>query len=45
MDFPEAYLQNGIGSAYDVTIPAHWPIPLGEIQKKIQLWHADPALT
>ncbi len=41
VDFPEAYRQNGIGSAYDVTIPANWPIPLGEIRMKVQLWHAE----
>ena len=44
VDFPEAYRQHGIGSAYDATIPASWPIPLGEIRGKVQLWHAgcDP---
>ena len=41
VDFPEAYRQNGIGSAYDATIPATWPIPLEEIQTKVQLWHAE----
>ncbi len=41
VDFPEAYRQNGIGSAYDATIPANWPIPLEEIQTKVQLWHAE----
>ncbi len=41
VDFPEAYRQNGIGSAYDATVPARWPIPLGEIRTKIQLWHAE----
>lgn len=41
VDFPEAYRQNGIGSAYDATIPASWPIPLGEIRTKVQLWHAE----
>ena len=41
VDFPEAYRQNGIGSAYDATIPANWPIPLEGIQTKVQLWHAE----
>jgi pimeloyl-ACP methyl ester carboxylesterase len=41
VDFPEAYRQNGIGSAYDATIPATWPIPLEEIRPKVQLWHAE----
>ena len=41
VDFPEAYRQNGIGSAYDATIPANWPIPVTEIQTKVQLWHAE----
>ena len=40
-DFPEAYRQGGIGSAYDSTIPANWPIPLAEIRAKVQLWHAE----
>jgi pimeloyl-ACP methyl ester carboxylesterase len=41
VDFPEAYRQNGIGSAYDTTIPASWPIPLQEIRTKVRLWHAE----
>ncbi len=41
-DFPEAYRQNGIGSAYDTTIPAKWPIPLEEIKMKVHVWHAEP---
>jgi pimeloyl-ACP methyl ester carboxylesterase len=41
VDFPEAYRQNGIGSAYDATIPASWPIPLEEITLRVQLWHAE----
>lgn len=41
VDFPEAYRQNGIGSAYDVTIPAIWPIPLQEVRTKVLLWHAE----
>lgn len=42
VDFPEAYRQNGIGSAYDVTIPVRWPIPLEEISMKVHVWHAEP---
>jgi pimeloyl-ACP methyl ester carboxylesterase len=41
VDFPEAYRQNGIGSAYDATIPANWPIPLGEVRMPVRLWHAE----
>lgn len=41
VDFPEAYRQNGIGAAYDVTIPASWPIPLNEIRIPVELWHAE----
>lgn len=41
VDFPEAYRQKGIGSAYDATIPANWPIPLQEIRMKVRLWHAE----
>lgn len=40
--FPEAYRQNGIGSAYDTTIPAKWPIPLEEIKIKVFVWQAQP---
>jgi pimeloyl-ACP methyl ester carboxylesterase len=40
--FPEAYRQNGIGSAYDCTIPANWPIPLDQIKLKIHVWQAEP---
>lgn len=40
-DFPEAYRQNGIGSAYDATIPANWPIPLDQIKIPVQLWSMD----
>lgn len=39
--FPESYFQNGIGSAYDVTMPKNWKIPLHEIQKKITIWQAE----
>ncbi len=41
-DFPEAYRQNGIGSAYDTTIPGKWPIPLEQIKTKVHVWHAEP---
>lgn len=41
LDLPEAYRQNGIGSAYDATIPANWPIPLDQIRTRVQLWHAE----
>jgi len=40
-DFPEAYRQNGIGSAYDATIPGNWPIPLGEIEMKVDIWSME----
>ena len=39
--FPESYLQDGIGSAYDVTLPKNWKIPLSQIKSKIVLWHAE----
>jgi pimeloyl-ACP methyl ester carboxylesterase len=39
--FPESYLQKGIGSAYDVTLPKNWKIPLNEIQTKITIWQAE----
>lgn len=42
IDFPEAYRQNGIGSAYDTTIPARWPIPLDQIKIKVHIWHSEP---
>lgn len=42
--FPEAYQQNGIGSAYDTTIPAKWPIPLDQIKIKVFVWQAEPDL-
>lgn len=41
-DFPEAYRQNGLGSAYDTTIPERWPIPLEQIKIKVHVWHAEP---
>ena len=40
-DFPEAYRQNGIGSAYDASVPGAWPIPLDEVKTRIQIWHAE----
>ncbi len=40
-DFPEAYRQNGIGSAYDASIPGSWPIPLEEIKTKVCIWRAE----
>ena len=39
--FPESYLQNGIGSAYDCTLPKNWEIPLNEITIKITAWQAE----
>jgi pimeloyl-ACP methyl ester carboxylesterase len=39
--FPESYRQNGIGSAYDVTLPKNWNIPLDQIKSKIILWNAE----
>lgn len=43
-DISEAYRQNGIGSAYDTTIPASWDIPLEEISIKVRIWQAKPDL-
>lgn len=40
-DFPEAYRQNGIGSAYDTTIPGSWPIPFEQIKIKVHLWNTE----
>ncbi|MDH3648809.1 MAG: alpha/beta hydrolase [Saprospiraceae bacterium] len=40
-DLPEAYRQDGIGSAYDVTIPARWLIPLEQIKMKVYIWHME----
>ena len=39
--FPESYLQNGIGSAYDVTLPKRWTIPLDQIKCKVAVWQAE----
>jgi pimeloyl-ACP methyl ester carboxylesterase len=41
-DFPEAYRQKGIGSAYDTTIPGRWSIPLDQIKMKVHVWHTEP---
>lgn len=41
-DFPEAYRRNGIGPAYDTTIPGNWPIPLEQIKMKVHLWNTEP---
>jgi pimeloyl-ACP methyl ester carboxylesterase len=41
VDFREAYRQGGIGSAYDTTVPANWPIPLEEVRGRVLLWHAE----
>jgi pimeloyl-ACP methyl ester carboxylesterase len=41
VDFPEAYRQRGIGSAYDSTVPSSWPIPLEAVTAKVKLWHAE----
>lgn len=38
-DFPEAYRQNGIGSAYDTLMPKSWPVPLDEVKIKTHVWH------
>jgi pimeloyl-ACP methyl ester carboxylesterase len=40
-DFPEAYRQNGIGSAYDSTIPGNWPIPLDKIKIQVNIWSME----
>lgn len=39
--FPESYLQNGIGSAYDVTLPKRWTLPLHQIKSKGIVWQAE----
>ena len=41
VDLPEAYRQDGIGSAYDSAVPAAWPIPLEEIDVEIQIWRTE----
>jgi len=41
-DLAEAYKQNGVGSAYDTTIPANWPIPLDQIEMKVHVWQTKP---
>ena len=40
-DRNEGYRQGGIGTWYDVMIPAGWPIPLDEIKTKVFLWHGE----
>ena len=40
-DFPEAYRQNGIGSAYDALVPGHWPIPLEDVKAKVHIWNTE----
>ena len=37
-DRVECFRQWGRGVAYDVTIPATWPIPLSEIRMPVHLW-------
>lgn len=44
-DIIESYRQNGRGEAYDITIPAKWPIPLNEIKVKILLWQGEKDCT
>ena len=40
-DRREFYRQWGRGIAYDVTIPASWPIPLSEIRVPVHLWQGE----
>lgn len=40
-DRREFYRQWGRGVAYDVTIPATWPIPLDKIQVPVYLWQGE----
>lgn len=40
-DRREFYRQWGRGVAYDVTIPATWPIPLSEITLPVHLWQGE----
>ncbi len=40
-DRREFYRQWGRGVAYDVTIPATWPIPLTEISLPVHLWQGE----
>lgn len=40
-DRREFYRQWGRGVAYDVTIPATWPIPLSEIRVPVHLWQGE----
>ncbi len=41
VDRNEGYRQGGIGTWYDVMIPANWPIPLTEIKAKVYLWQGE----
>jgi pimeloyl-ACP methyl ester carboxylesterase len=40
-DRREFYRQWGRGVAYDVTIPASWPIPLSDIRVPVHLWQGE----
>ena len=40
-DRREFFRQWGRGLAYDVTIPATWPIPLSEIRMPVHLWQGE----
>ena len=40
-DRQECFRQWGRGVAYDVTIPATWPIALSEIRVPVHLWHGE----
>jgi pimeloyl-ACP methyl ester carboxylesterase len=44
-DRREFYRQWGRGVAYDVTIPATWPIPLSEIRVPVHLWQGEQDIT
>ena len=44
-DRREFYRQWGRGVAYDVTIPATWPIPLSEIRVPVNLWQGAQDIT
>jgi pimeloyl-ACP methyl ester carboxylesterase len=37
----ECFRQWGRGLAYDVTIPATWPVPLAEIRMPVHLWQGN----
>ena len=40
-DRAQAFRQGGKGSAYDVTVPGLWPIPLEQINMKVHLWQGE----